>query len=149
MNTYLPNINELNSINIKNTYESFIEECCGNRLYLRIIDNAKKNRKRLNLLTFDVKDKINNIPYCAILQGTHKTNDQNALFNFWVREFKKSNLPPVIDEINNRLNAKNMGYTVRVYKYWIKKWAIELEWEEDTNHNEKINEYLINYGFPY
>lgn len=144
----LPNINELN---IKNAYERFIEECCSSKLHDRIIESAKKNKTRINLIIFDVKDKIanSNIPYCAVLQGTHKTNDENALYNYWVREFKKSKFNPILDELNKRLNASKMGYKLRVYKYWTKKWAIELEWENDEKHIEKINNYTEKYGNPY
>lgn len=146
--TLLPNINDLN---INNAYEHFIEECCSPKLYSRIIDSAKKNRTRINLIIFDVKDKIprSNIPYCAVLQGTHKTEDQNALYNYWVREFKKSGLTPVIDELDRRLKASEMGYKLRVYKYWSKKWAIELEWENDEKHMEKIRNYKERYGAPF
>jgi len=134
--------------NINTAYERFIEECCSPKLYNRIIDSAKKNRTRINLIIFDAKDKIcnTNIPYYTVLKGTHKTEDPAVIYNYWIREFKKSSLNPVVDEIDTRLQASKMGYKLRVYKYWTRKWAIELEWEEDTIHMEKINGYTEKYG---
>jgi hypothetical protein len=143
-------MNERSDI-MKYAYEYFIQECLIYNLYTKIIDAAKKNRSRINLLIFDVKDKIPNteIPYCAVLQGTHKTEDENALYNYWVRTFKNSSFIPILTEIDNRLKITEMGYKIHIYKFWLKKWAIELEWETDKDHMEKINYYLQKYGNPY
>lgn len=131
-------------------YEDFINLCCPDDLYNKCIYFAKKKKSRLNLLLFDINDKFeNDIPYCAIVQGTHKTNNESALLNKYVVAYKNSDLPPVIDEIKKRLQIDLMGYNLNIYKFWFKKWAIELEWYEDQEHNKKILDYSRKYGSPF
>jgi len=134
--------------NLNNAYERFIEECCTPVLYNRIMDSAKKNRTRINLIIFDVRDKIpnTNIPYYTVLCGTRPSEESDDTHNYWIREYKKSSLISVIDELDSRLNASKMGYKIRVYKYWTRKWAVELEWEVDKIHMEKIKNYNERYG---
>lgn len=130
-------------------YNKFVTECCGNNVHKCVIENAKKGRSRINLLIFDVKDKVPgyNIPYYALVYGT--MSNKKIIDNYWIYQIEKSNLEPIIDKIDKELEATAGGYTLRIYKFWIKKWAIELEWKEDPKHNMKIKNYIEKYGSPY
>lgn len=137
---------------MKAAYDKFLAECMSEDLTQKITEAAKRGQKRINLLVFDLRDRVHDdISYCSLLQGTHKTGIKRALQSHWVYEYKKSAAyKPVLVELAKRLGiTEDSEYTLRCYKFGQIRWAVELEWVEDPEHKEKLAVYKQRFGDPW
>lgn len=134
-------------------YQKFLNECMPVDLYDKVIEANKRGKFRINLRTFVLNDRVHaDITYCSLLQGSHKTRLPHALKNIWVRNFRDSNFEPVLETLKKNLGiTENSGYKITCYKYRYKqvRWAIELEWCNDPNHDQKVKEYNEWFGPPF
>jgi len=137
---------------MQKAYIKFLNECMPENLTEKIIETAKRGQKRVNLLVFKLHDRVyEDITFCSLLQGTHKTELIRAMGNHWVTKFKKYNeFKPVLQELASRLNiTKDSKYTLRCYKFNNVSWSVEIEWISDQEHLDKLALYKERFGEPW
>ena len=138
---------------MKKAYDKFVNICVENSSAEKIKEAAMKEHTRIRIHHFDLYTRPFPefpITYRSILHGTHLTEIEGALKNWWTREYAASDFSPVLEQVRKNIGLEpESGFDIRCYKTNTHTWAVELDWGVGVRHLEWIENNNRKFGMPW